>query len=471
MFSRVKVITSVVIAILLFNTHALAATQFQTMHIKDILSTKKSAFSNAGAMTISTIAPMTHGVIGFLKIYFYADTSCSTTLLGEASVIDNGSGFVFNNGEKVYLNSSSAYKLANNKGITTGNIHCMSIFVNGSNYQSYGVSCNHFTPVTCSGTTCTSSTNNAVIWAPIPPNTSVPPVPSPTACSPPYTFGNPPAPSIYVGNYLGNNVTQCTINILGGLNCLLYNPATIDAPLDIGLNNGYAYIVNSNDTVSLCSVNPSNGALTCALTATPGYTPNHAAGAYMNTPYIYFTNAGTSQVFRCTVSASNGSLSACTPVGSTFDAPIDISISAGYAYVSNQGPAQNLSSISVCSVNTNTGAFSGCTVPSVTTNLDFFVGGGGLAISNGYLYAPNANGHVYYCKISSPGVISSCASTATGITLLIPSDIIINNGYAYVTDEVFNAFIWQCTVNADGTLTPCFPTGGDFDGPGSLDIY
>lgn len=468
------------------------------MSLKNILSTKES-FANSGSMTI-TIAPpgtATTGTIGFLKIYFYSVYSCglSTTddLLGEASVLDNNNGFVFNSGQSVHLNTNAAYTLALNQGISPDQVHCMRVYVDGSNFEARGATCNTFESITCNNTsqTCISNTNNLLNWVTFPP-----------ACSPSTTSGVPAAPSVYVTNYVDNTVTQCNIRTSNKtLQCAAAQSLdTVNAPLGIGANNGYTYIVNSPvipdppvdpigpATISLCKISASNGVLgvlgVCPTISTDPVTFSESvSGAVLNTPFIYFTDAGNSTVVKCTVSPSDGTLSGCVNTGGGFIRPIDLVISNSFAYITNQGipPASGLTRLNtgfirVCSVDIVSGAFINCNLSDIT-GLNFNNGGGGVAISNAYtstpndnayLYAPNSDNTVYRCPITSPGTLDVC--TTTGDSLSTPTDIIIENGFAYITNQTSNE-VRQCAVQTDGTFGSCLATGANFNGPGALVIY
>ncbi|MFA6301548.1 MAG: hypothetical protein WC627_00245 [Legionella sp.] len=462
--------------------------------LKNILSTKKT-FADSGSMQISISTPATTGTIGFLKIYFYKNATCDTSftadLLGEASVIDNSMGFAFNSGQVVHFNINAIYTLAFNQGISPDLVHCMQVYVDGSNFEAKGVSCNDFTDVTCNNLsqTCTSGTSNLVSW-----------VLNPSACSPPpATIGVPSAPSVYVSNYLSNTVTQC--NIQSSDKALVCAAAqslnTVTAPLGIGANNGYTYIVNSPTvsgnpaTITLCKISAADGGLgapgACSIISTaPVILSESVSGAVLNTPFIYFTDFGNNTVVKCTVSPSEGTLSGCESTGTYFTRPIDLVISNSFAYITNQGepPVSSLTRAStgfirICSVDFLSGALT-CLLNDVSTGLNFDNGGGGVAISNAYTSLPNDNAYlyatnsttpnnsVYRCPITSPGILDAC--TTTGDNLNTPSDIIIHNGFAYITNQDSNE-VRQCTVHTDGTLTPCLATGANFSGPGALDIY
>jgi hypothetical protein len=115
------------------------------------------------------------GTMRFLQTFYYSDTACSN-LLGFGSIIDNAKGYAFTSGQSVSLSSGAAYTLAVNAGITPADIACIRFYVDGGNQEAQGVSCQDFTDITCSGTTCTSQQSKAVNW-----------VDNPTACSTRYS--------------------------------------------------------------------------------------------------------------------------------------------------------------------------------------------------------------------------------------------------------------------------------------------
>ena len=445
--NKCKILLSVVIACL-YSVDALSYLQStqDTIHdkpvtLQNILTTQpedmSDIMSSGGALTITG-----SGTIHFLQAFFYSDTGC-TTLLGAASAIDNVSGMTFSSGQTVNINSSSVYQLANNQGITTGNIACMKIFLNGSNQSPDGISCQSFTDINCSGTDCVSNQTKSVSWASGPP-----------ACQSQYA---------YFTNFNNNTVSQCAVNSsTGTLSSCSTTGSGFQVPYGISIINGYAFIANAGaSTVSKCSVNPSTGALSsCAST---GSNFNAPSSATINGPYFYTENFNNSTIEQCSVNASSGALSSCNSTGSGFGAPqAGMSINNGYAYVPN---SNGNNTVSICSVSSSTGAFSNCSTTSGFTNPN------GVTTSNGYAYVANYdNNTISLCTInSSTGALSGCTTTGSGFSG--PNGIGILNGYAYI-ENYSNSTVSVCAVNSStGALSGCTTTGSGFSGPSGIGFF
>ena len=83
----------------------------EQLSLRQLLSLNSNEFNGFGSSSSGGQLTITGtGNIHYLQAFFYSNTACST-LLGQASVIDNGAGFQFSNGQTVSLNPSSTYKL------------------------------------------------------------------------------------------------------------------------------------------------------------------------------------------------------------------------------------------------------------------------------------------------------------------------------------------------------------------------
>lgn len=446
---KCKSLISVVIACL-YSVDTLAHLQSMQndMHdtpvtLHNILTTQPDHMSNimseGGALTITG-----SGTIHFLQAFFYSDTGC-TTLLGSASTIDNVSGKVFSSGQTVYINPSSVYQLAHNQGITTGNIACMKLYINGSNQSPNGVSCQSFNDETCSGTTCTSNQTKYVDW-----------VSSPTVCATQYA---------YVANGGTTSVSQCQVNSsTGALSSCSTITAGITNPYGIALNNNYAYVANSaQNSVSLCTVTASTGALTCSGTTGSGFSSPRMVA--LNQGFAYVANNTGGTVTKCTVNASTGALSSCAVTSGGFNNPRGISFNNGFAYVTNNGG----STVSQCTVSASTGEFSGC-----ASTGSGFTKPTGIAFNNGFAYVVNNStpSTVSQCGVdSTTGLLSGCASSGGVFTGSSAVGIAINNGFAYVTNNNSNA-VRLCAVGpSTGALSGCATTGSGFSLANQIYIY
>lgn|GEM_PF-1741858 len=247
----------------------------------------------------------------------------------------------------------------------------------------------------------------------------------------------------------------------------------LSRPIGIVLNNGYAYIANNiTDTVTKCTVSAPNGELIgCAHSPLLGTPFNKPRGLLIHNNYAYVMSFAGDAVTKCDVSPSDGELSNCNDLIETFSRPQDIAISNGHAYITSR----NNNTVTKCDVNPGTGALLNCTVtPNPAMEPDpGFNGPYGIIINNGYAYVTNFLGEdVSKCNVDAvSGELSSCNPTGTGF--LAPINTFINNGYAYTTNFSDDS-VSKCTVNpADGSLidATCASTGGTFTDPGFNYIY
>ncbi|MBX9597304.1 MAG: Ig-like domain-containing protein [Burkholderiales bacterium] len=265
----------------------------------------------------------------------------------------------------------------------------------------------------------------------------------------------------YVANQsAGNAVSYCSINIAGSLSECMSTGSGFANPNGIAINNGYAYINNiSNNSVSLCSVDPVLGSLSGCITTASGTPFAAPSQLVINNGFAFIDNIGNNTVVVCSVNPSSGALFACNDsgVGSIFNGPSGLAIKNGFAYIANQ----NSSIVTQCAVNPATGAFSGC-VNSSATGLS---GAFGFAIENGFAYIANQfSNTVSVCKVNPvTGALSGCGYT--GIGFGSPKGIAIRNGFAYITNQSSGDVI-SCAANSStGLLTSCNVTGNGFNNP------
>lgn len=384
------------------------------------------------------------GNIRFLQAFFYSDVACSS-VLGGASIIDNSTGFAFTNSQLVSLNESSIYQLANNQGITTGNIACMKVFLNGSHESPDGVTCQSYTDIFCSGVTCTSSQSKSVSWAA-----------SPSACQTRYSYTRR-------SNSL---LTMCAVGAVDGtFSGCTSTGSGLNNPGGLFVNNNYAYILNTSldgDYVEKCAVSATDGTLSSCGT-TLDELPSNTRSMTINAKYIYLTNATDNTVTKCDINAADGSIDAAS-CGATsgFPGAAGIDINNSYAYVANSTD----STIAKCAVSSSDGSLSSCT----TTGTNFS-DPRGVQNNNGYAYIPNfGSASVTKCTVnSSDGTFTDLSCNATGSGFSTPRGITISGSFAYVTDG--NSVI-KCTVHpVSGELSSCASTGTGYIAPSGISIY
>jgi hypothetical protein len=118
------------------------------------------------------------------------------------------------------------------------------------------------------------------------------------------------------------------------------------------------YVGNTDNTMAICSINPTTGGLSnCSnsITTMP-YLVGMVAINYTASSYIYVADMTNSRVQQCLLNASTGAISNCTLVGSGFNYPGGIAGSrsiGSYAtvYVANIGSAK----VSKCAVTAGAG--------------------------------------------------------------------------------------------------------------------
>lgn len=417
----------------------------KVIHLKDLLSTSPSIAGSAGQVTISTGGPQ--GNIHFLKAYFYGG-ACTGTPLGIASVIDNGAGFLFSDSQTVSLNTTAAYKLAFNQGFDpNGIVHCLALYLDGSNSTSNSIGCVQYADETCGASTCISGITQSPSWSSL--NQGSP-------CMIRYA---------YVTSVAGSGaVYKCTIDSTTGdfIGACVSTGSGFTGTSSIALNNGYAYVLSgaaSPYVVSKCSILTNNGALNCGPTTTVNVTI--PAGIAINDGYAYITGNGSNNVELCTVNPLNGSLNCPgTLTGSNLSGPNAITINNNYAYIANGGNSK----VTVCSI-TGSGLLDPCDAITVG------VFPSALAAYNGYLYITSLGGNsIQQCAISSSDGGLTCSSPVSIDTS--SSGISIMNGFAYISSSVSNSVI-KCSINSITGVLDCSAgvIGSGYTSPGLSAIF
>lgn len=252
----------------------------------------------------------------------------STGLLYSCSVMDTGGNL--NTPSGIALNENYAY-IAN-----YGNVNIILCEVNSSNGELYGCNPTITPPVSLAGPS-SIALNNGIAYIEDINNSSVTSCAvdsvsgSLSACDTTSSgFFQPQGGMGFVDNkiYFSNlnaiYSTKCTIttplpylidcNPTGG-------PFPINNGSGAGANNGYVYItLYYEDIVSRCKADASaNGSLiNCISTGNNFVTPN---GIGFYNQYAYIENNSNDSVSRCEVNPSDGALLNCLPTGSRFSQP------------------------------------------------------------------------------------------------------------------------------------------------------
>ena len=214
--------------------------------------------------------------------------------------------------------------------------------------------------------------------------------------------------------------------------------ATASTGTGCQLTLNYAPIVNGSGTVSLgYSYNDDSGT---AKTGTVNIN-------YASIPgFLYMTDLA-AQVLRCTVSATDGSLSACASMATGFTAPAAIAFSGNWAYVS---PGVGAGDVDVCPVNAD-GSFGTCVATQT------FGTPSALSVSGGRLYVADSDfpGLVHSCDINNAdGSLGNCNDNAVGpIDTMVGVAVTASTAY---TVDINGNNLTTCAVSpTDGTLSGC----------------
>lgn len=373
-------------------------------------------------------------VIHYLKAYFFS--SGCTTLLGTGSIIDNGTGFAFDN-EAVYLNGDSTFKLANTHvDNPTANIGCMKLIWDGGNASTDGSNCQEFTDESCSGSTCSSSQSKNVTWA---------------ASAPVCT--NAPIHMFYQADD-GKETHSCTLNTSNGnmVSSSCSNQVTSSGMFGLATNNGYIYIIkNASRKIEKCAIDPntgdfeSNSCVETPSTALPS--PDSPRSIVLNTHFAYITTFTANNVYRCDVSLTDGALSNCAVAATGETQGLGVAINNGFLYYGSSN-----GDIRKCTINPTTGALSPCAENATGAGSVI-----GMTIHNNFMYTTTASTTVRLYSInSSNGDLTFVETTGGAFDFGTSFDIAVFNSYAYVTNIESPATITKCLVNnSTGALSDC----------------
>ncbi len=171
---------------------------------------------------------------------------------------------------------------------------------------------------------------------------------------------NPGGDHLYV-THVNPGLYVCDINLSTGVAdpCVLTGSVDIN-PYSLGVvvnsTNTIAYVTDANGNVYLCAIGSGGAFTSCQSNATI----SGAYGVAIQGNYLYVTTQQ-NDVYKCSISSVNGSLSACsTTGGSIFGASQGIAINAAgsVAYIVDSSNSPNL--VKSCDIAVNTGDLSNC---------------------------------------------------------------------------------------------------------------
>lgn len=260
---------------------------------------------------------------------------------------------------------------------------------------------------------------------------------------------------------------------LAVLSLCFYSSALLASPNgSTSSSESHAYIPNRGDNnVISCSVDNTSGALTkchaaaAGFTVPEGVTVNHAG----NLLYVVNNNTlGTVSV--CNINANDGALSGCTDAGGSgfyFPDAAAFNSDGSILYVVNASGANGQPpSVSACTVDKNSGKLSDC-VKNSSKSLD---GPSWIQINSAgnlaYLTNFTAN-TISVCKVSGKSITDCNNTSGNGFDL--PDSVTLNSAgnYAYVTNNKGQG-VMVCSVNASTGLLnkDCASTTKGFTGSG-----
>ena len=256
-------------------------------------------------------------------------------------------------------------------------------------------------------------------------------------------------------------VTPATPSILNGATQRFTATGTYTDNSTQNLTTVVTWISSDTTIATVSNVVGSNGLATSVANGatTISATSGTASGSTLLTvtqPHLYVADGG--NVYFCSISATDGSISNCATTGSGFNQPLGIVFNGSHAYIANYNfPGGQ--SVSVCNVAADASlencAIAASSVPSPAS----------LAINSSTLYAVNGGGPgITYCTIAVDGGLSNCGTTASSFNSV---------GIAVASENVYlsnNGDVDLCAINGDGSLGSCTATGSGFSQPSGLTL-
>jgi hypothetical protein len=271
--------------------------------------------------------------------------------------------------------------------------------------------------------------------------------------------------------------TTCGSSLAAGTSCAY---AVDFAPTSFGAATGTLQIVTSVGTQSVSltgtgqgtslAANPTSlnfGNIAVGGTGSQSFTLSNTGN--QNTSSLTITPpAGVSESDNCSGKLAAGSScvatvtwtpSSATSLSGTLtaasqDSTASVTLSGSSTAVSQLYVASSgTNTIQLCQITTQ-GTSSGCSTAATITDVY------GMTTSGSYLYAASySNNSIYSCLMNSNGSLSNCTVQATGLNG--PYEVVVNNGYLYVSDWLTTSGqgITVCKMGSNGTLSGCQLTG------------
>ena len=180
---------------------------------------------------------------------------------------------------------------------------------------------------------------------------------------------------------VNTGVVQCSILADGSFSgCTLLTDTTFSEPFGIAMNsaNNTAYITNSNNTVSQCSINSVTGVFN-ACTALSDPTLNEPMGIAINSTgtTAYISNENTPSVSQCTIDSSGAFTGCVTLADSEFNFPDNVPLGITLNQAGDTAfITVNFQNVLQCPI-TGSGGFGTCSLQTIPT----FENGGFIAFT------------------------------------------------------------------------------------------
>jgi hypothetical protein len=275
---------------------------------------------------------------------------------------------------------------------------------------------------------------------------------------------------LYLTDLVGDVVSCAVSGVDGSLSSCATAASGFSAagaPTGIAFSGNWVYVTPgaAATDVDVCPVYPNGTLGTCTLATT--FVSNAPNALAVSGGYLYVTNADNPDVYSCTINA-DGSLSGCnTNYVNTVPVTLlaGIAVTATNAYMVDYGGEQ----LTTCTVSAADGSLSACTqqtldgtdalnTPGSTTPRSAYVYGGNLYVGTnaGTLILPIAgDGTVTVTYPCSTTIGTSCTIEENTPAQSAVYGFAFNNGYAYASGFSGGGGIGICTIEASGIVDKC----------------
>lgn len=274
-------------------------------------------------------------------------------------------------------------------------------------------------------------------------------------------------PTYFYANEQQTKVLRCAASFDdGSLSGCGIVATGFQVPYGLTFTSSHVYIADRGDTVNsvagdlfVCPVNADGTFGNCIPAATTGtFTAPNASAVSGNFLYVADSNGGV--IKYCAIDPVSGALSNCATTAQSaavaLDVPDGIAIVNGYAYIVDYRPNAANGNLTICSIDSITGALVACTQQPIGPNP------GGVTAYNGNLYIGTTDDVISRCAINPlDGSVPACVATdVTGSSSF--SGVVgfgFVNGFAYVSGfggaSGTQGGIAYCPLDVSGGFASC----------------